>query len=99
MLRPQHLEPRQEQLISTWETASTVLRLGLPVVATDFSSSASAMPPGTGLIVPRSIAGVESGLNAFLAGEVPNPPFDPVAYNQQAVSEFYQAIGADQDLD
>ena len=73
--------------------------LGLPVVATDFSSSASAMPPGTGLIVPRSIAGVESGLNAFLANEVPNPPFDPVAYNQQAVSEFYQAIGADQDLD
>ncbi len=73
------------------------LVLGLPVVATDFSSSASAMPEGTGLIVPRSMDGVESGLAAFLAGEIPNPPFDPVAYNQRAVAEFYQAIGAGPD--
>lgn len=70
------------------------LTVGVPVVATDFSSSASALPDGNGLIVPRSVAGVAEGMRAFLAGEVPHKDFDPERYNQQAMREFYRAIEA-----
>ncbi|MCH9801248.1 MAG: CDP-glycerol glycerophosphotransferase family protein [Actinomycetia bacterium] len=72
------------------------LTVGVPVVTTDFSSSSSALPDGNGLIVPRSVAGVADGMRAFLAGEVPYREFDPVRYNQQAMREFYRAIGAEQ---
>jgi CDP-glycerol glycerophosphotransferase len=68
--------------------------LGLPVVATAFSSVASALEPGTGLVVDREATALADGMRAALAGEVPNPPFDPVAYNDEVMAEFYQAIGA-----
>lgn len=73
------------------------LTLGLPVVTTDFSSSRGAMPQGTGLIVPRSVEGLVGGMNAFFAGDVPSPGFDPADYNRSAMAEFYRAIGAQSD--
>ncbi len=69
------------------------LVLGLPVVTTRFASVDSALPPGQGRVVERSVEGVAEGLRAFLRGEVPPPDFDPQAYNRQAVSSFYEAIG------
>lgn len=68
--------------------------LGLPVVTTSFDSVASAVPEGEGLVVPSSVAGVESGLRTAIEGGVPSPAFDPVAYNKEAMCEFYAAIGA-----
>ena len=69
------------------------LVLGLPVVTTRFSSVDSALPAGDGLVVPRSVDGVASGMRAFLRGEVPAPHFDAEAYNREAVSQFLAAIG------
>ncbi|MDN5789283.1 MAG: CDP-glycerol glycerophosphotransferase family protein [Micrococcales bacterium] len=67
--------------------------LGLPVVATDFDTVASALPTGEGLVVPRNTAGVAAGMRAALADEVPRPHFDAVAYNAVVLEEFYDAIG------
>jgi CDP-glycerol glycerophosphotransferase (TagB/SpsB family) len=69
------------------------LVLGLPVVVTRFDSVESALPPGEGLIVPRSTEGVAEGMRAFLRGEVPPARFDPDAYNREAVSQFVAAVG------
>lgn len=67
--------------------------LGLPVVSTAFDSVSSALPPGVGLVVDRNPAALAEGLNKALVGEVPNPEFDPVAYNDEVMEEFYRAIG------
>lgn len=69
------------------------LVLGLPVVTTRFASVDSALPPGQGLVVDRTVDGVADGLRAFLRGEVPPPDFDPEAYNAHAVARFGAAIG------
>jgi glycosyltransferase involved in cell wall biosynthesis len=69
--------------------------LGLPVVATAFSSVASALEPGAGLVVDRKVSALADGMRAALAGEVPNPAFDPVAYNDEVMAEVYRAIGAE----
>ncbi len=69
------------------------LVLGLPVIATEFSSVRGALAPTDGIIVPRSVEGVEQGLRRFLAGEVPPPTFDPKVYNDQAMRQFYTAVG------
>jgi glycosyltransferase involved in cell wall biosynthesis len=68
--------------------------LGLPVVSTAFASVASALAPGEGLVVERKVTALAEGIRAALAGQVPNPPFDPVAYNSEVMDEFYRAIGA-----
>jgi glycosyltransferase involved in cell wall biosynthesis len=68
--------------------------LGLPVVSTAFASVASALAPGDGLVVDRKVGALADGIRAALAGEVPNPPFDPEAYNAEVMAEFYRAIGA-----
>lgn len=70
------------------------LVLGLPVVSTSFGSVRSALPEGTGLVVDRDADALAAGMTAALRGEVPNPPFDPAAYNAAAMDEFYAAIGA-----
>lgn len=69
--------------------------LGLPVITTAFDSVGGALPPGVGLIVPRDHRDLADGMRKALAGEVPNPEFDPVAYNREAVADFCRAIGAD----
>ncbi|HEY3505942.1 MAG TPA: glycosyltransferase [Actinocatenispora sp.] len=69
--------------------------LGLPVVSTAFASVRGSLPDGTGLVVPPTVTDLADGLRAYLGGAVPNPPFDPVAYNAVAIAEFYRAIGAD----
>ncbi len=69
------------------------LILGLPVITVAFDSVADAVPDGTGLVVPRSVEGLRRGMIAYLAGEVPQQPFDEDAYNAQAVQDFYAAIG------
>jgi CDP-glycerol glycerophosphotransferase (TagB/SpsB family)/glycosyltransferase involved in cell wall biosynthesis len=71
------------------------LVLGKPVVTTSFESVAGALPPGTGLVVDRDHHALAEGMRAAKRGEVPNPPFDPVAYNREAMADFYRAIGAD----
>lgn len=69
--------------------------LGLPVVATAFGSVRGALSDGVGLVVDRDVDALAGGMRAALRGEVPNPPFDPVGYNKEALSDFYRAIGAD----
>lgn len=69
------------------------LVLGLPVISTEFSSVRGALSASDGIIVPRSIDGVEQGMRAFLAGEIPPPTFDPQAYNREAMRQFYVALG------
>jgi CDP-glycerol glycerophosphotransferase len=68
--------------------------LGLPIVTTDFASVSGALPEGSGYITPSTVKGLAEGMRAFLEGRVPAPPFDYVAYNQNAVEQFYRAIGA-----
>ncbi len=69
------------------------LVLGLPIVTVAFASAQSALPAGTGLVVPQTDEALAEGLTAFLRGEVPNRPFDPADYNSVAVEQFYAAIG------
>ena len=69
------------------------LTLGLPVIATEFSSVRGALDPADGIVVPRSVDGVETGLRQFLAGDIPPPAFDPESYNQHAMQQFYTAVG------
>jgi glycosyltransferase involved in cell wall biosynthesis len=69
------------------------LVLGVPVVTTRFASVDSALPPGQGLVVERSVEGIADGMRAFLRGEVPVPQFDAVAYNREAVAQFVRALG------
>ncbi|MGA9749526.1 MAG: glycosyltransferase [Nocardioides sp.] len=66
--------------------------LGLPVVTTAFSSVSDAVPEGAGLVVPQSVKGVASGLQAFLDGSVPAEVLDTPAYNAQAMAQFDAAI-------
>jgi CDP-glycerol glycerophosphotransferase len=68
--------------------------LGLPIVTTDFASVRGTLPSGYGRVVPRSVEGLADGMRAYIAGEVGALPFDYVAYNREAVEQFYQAIGA-----
>jgi glycosyltransferase involved in cell wall biosynthesis len=68
--------------------------LGLPIVTTAFGSVASAVPPGTGLVVERSVKALARGMQDFLDGKVPASEFDLESYNHEAVEMFYTAIGA-----
>jgi hypothetical protein len=44
--------------------------------------------------VDRKVGALAAGMREALAGRVPNPPFDAVAYNDQVMGEFYRAVGA-----
>jgi CDP-glycerol glycerophosphotransferase len=68
--------------------------LGLPVVTTAFDSVRGALPEDEGIVVPRSHEALAEGMRRALAGEAASRQFDPVAYNQDAVADFYRAIGA-----
>jgi CDP-glycerol glycerophosphotransferase (TagB/SpsB family)/glycosyltransferase involved in cell wall biosynthesis len=70
--------------------------LGLPIVTTAFASVEDSVPPNAGLVVPRTPEGIADGMRSLLAGEVPAQTLDPVAYNREAVRQFYAAIGARQ---
>jgi glycosyltransferase involved in cell wall biosynthesis len=70
------------------------LILGLPVVTTAFDSVRDALMDGGGLVVAREVDALAAGMQRFLAGEVPSEKFDPAAYNEQAMAEFYRAIGS-----
>jgi glycosyltransferase involved in cell wall biosynthesis len=71
--------------------------LGLPVVSTDFASVRGSLSEGVGLVVPRTVEDLATGMREYLRGNVPNPTFDYVAYNRDAVEQFYAAIGAEPD--
>jgi CDP-glycerol glycerophosphotransferase len=75
------------------------LVLGLPIVTVAFASAESALPEGSGLVVPQTDEGLAGGLLAFLRGDVKSPPFDTVKYNHDAVDQFYAAIGAPTDAE
>jgi CDP-glycerol glycerophosphotransferase len=70
------------------------LILGMPVVTTAFDSVRGALTDGGGLVVARDVDALAAGMQRFLAGEVPAEKFDPAAYNEQAMAEFYRAIGS-----
>ncbi|TFC10422.1 glycosyltransferase [Cryobacterium algoritolerans] len=72
------------------------LILDLPVVTVAFGSAGDALPTGVGLTVPATDDGLADGMRAFLRGEVPTAPFDNAAYNQDAMEQFYVAIGTAQ---
>ncbi|MEO8830511.1 glycosyltransferase, partial [Lapillicoccus sp.] len=69
------------------------LVLGLPVVTTGFDSVASALPEGVGRVVDRSVEGLVRGMDDALTDLVPAGTFDPVAYNEEVLSEFERAVG------
>ena len=66
--------------------------LGLPVVTTAFGSVESALAPGDGLVVNRTVDALIQGLRSAIQGNVPAPRFDPDVYNHEAVAEFITAI-------
>ncbi|MFI8413140.1 CDP-glycerol glycerophosphotransferase family protein [Paeniglutamicibacter gangotriensis] len=68
--------------------------LGLPIITTAFGSVGSAVPPGVGLIVDRDVDALAAGMESYLLDGVPVQPFDPDAYNSDAMDQFYRAIGA-----
>ena len=72
------------------------LVLGVPVVTTAFDSVHGVMPAGQGLIVERSVDALAHGMEESIRGHVPSAPFDYVAYNHNAVRQFYAAIGLDE---
>ena len=70
------------------------LMVGLPIVTVAFGAVADAVPEGSALVVSQDVEGLVEGMNAFLDGHVAARPFDAEAYNREAISEFYRAIGA-----
>jgi len=70
------------------------LMVGLPIVTVEFGAVADAVPEGSALIVSQDVRGLVEGMNAFLDGQVTARPFDPEAYNREAITEFSRAIGA-----
>jgi CDP-glycerol glycerophosphotransferase (TagB/SpsB family)/glycosyltransferase involved in cell wall biosynthesis len=69
------------------------LMVGLPIVTVDFGSVTDAVPGDSALVVEQSVAGLVTGMNAFIEGDLVAGSFDPVEYNREAIAEFYQAIG------
>jgi CDP-glycerol glycerophosphotransferase len=67
--------------------------LGLPVVSTAFASVGSAVGPGEGLVVERSVDALAGGIIAAVEGRVPSS-FDAESYNAAVVAEFERAVGA-----
>lgn len=67
--------------------------LGLPVVTTAFGSVGSAVGPEEGLVVDRTVEGLAEGMRRAIDRDVPARPFDPAAYNAEAVGEFAAALG------
>ena len=70
------------------------LMVGLPIVTVEFGAVADAVPEGSALVVSQDVQGLVEGMNAFLDGQVVARPFDPEAYNREAIAEFSRAIGA-----
>ena len=69
------------------------LVLGLPIVTVAFGSAADALPPGVGLITASTDEGLAAGMLEFLAGEVESKPFDSIAYNREAMRQFFAGVG------
>jgi CDP-glycerol glycerophosphotransferase len=72
--------------------------LGLPIVATDIDGSRGVLagPDAEhGLLVPNSVDGLEAGMRAYLAGNVPPPQFDAEQYVAGAIAKFEAIVGAD----
>lgn len=72
--------------------------LGLPVISTNFASVGGALPPDVGLVAPMKVKPLAEAMAEMLHGNVPNPPFDYASYNEEAIRQFYRAIGADAEV-
>lgn len=70
------------------------LVVGVPIVSTRFASITDALSSEEGLIVDRDTDALARGMKAVLTDDIPQTPFDWEAYNQVALGEFLQAIGA-----
>ncbi len=66
--------------------------LGLPVVSTAFASVGDSIPPGAGMVVPRSVDGLVDGMEHFLAGDLAGVTLDFEDYNRHAVEQFEAAV-------
>jgi glycosyltransferase involved in cell wall biosynthesis len=66
--------------------------LGLPVVSTAFASVGDSIPPGAGLVVPRTVEGLAEGMERFLSGDLHGEPLDYEEYNRHAVRQFEEAV-------
>ncbi len=66
--------------------------LGLPVVSTAFASVGDSIPPGAGLVVPRTVEGLAEGMERFLSGDLHGEPLDYEEYNRHAVEQFEAAV-------
>jgi len=69
------------------------LVLGKPVIATNVTGVKSILENYQGgLLVENSVEGLVSGLNKFLTSEIETKPFDYKAYNEEAMSMYYEKI-------
>lgn len=69
--------------------------LDLPIVTTAFSSVGGSVPEGAGVVVEQTDEALVEGMELFLAGKVPSKRLDWDSYNENAMQQFYRAIGAD----
>ncbi|MES2092288.1 MAG: glycosyltransferase [Actinomycetota bacterium] len=65
---------------------------GLPIVSVEFDSARDALPAPTIHIVPQTDQALAEGMRDFLRGGVPPSALDGIAYNRDAVAEFYAAV-------
>lgn len=66
--------------------------LGLPVISTAFGSVSSAVPEGSGIVVERDVDALAGGMLQAVRSQLVAHPFDPNAYNADAMAQFYAAI-------
>ena len=64
------------------------MRLGLPIVCTDFPCARDVLVDDNGLVVENTQLGLEEGMREFLAGHVRPPEFDLSKYQERALEQF-----------
>jgi glycosyltransferase involved in cell wall biosynthesis len=65
------------------------LTLGIPIIASDIPSIRAQIGDMQGCLVDQSVEGVTAGMLAFLDGKVTASAFDPAAYRQAALDDFF----------
>jgi CDP-glycerol glycerophosphotransferase len=83
-------------LASTYEgqplTIYEAFALGKSVVSTDIPGPSELLRRGYGLLIDDTASGLQSGIRAAIAGDLPGMPYDFNVHNQQAVVAFNSAV-------
>lgn len=66
--------------------------LGLPVITTDFASSADALPPENAVVVPQDAGALARAMLDIVDAPRSAPPFDADAYNRESLREVERAL-------